>query len=76
VADDEGDVSKSGSTATTQSYAEIRKMAKIPVAIIGASGETGTSILNGLVRDGNFVRLHYTLNPPYPTTLTTPTQLP
>lgn len=30
-------------------------MGKLLVAIVGATGETGNSILNGLVEDGNFV---------------------
>jgi putative NADH-flavin reductase len=32
-------------------------MSPIKVLLVGASGETGSSILNGLLEDGNFVRL-------------------
>ena len=39
-------------------------MAPIQVAIIGAAGQTGSSIVDGLLEAGNFVRV---LPFPYPT---------
>jgi uncharacterized protein YbjT (DUF2867 family) len=38
-------------------------MGKISVALVGATGETGKSILNGLVEDGTFASLHQAHSP-------------
>ena len=41
------------------------KMAKISVAIVGATGETGKSIVNGLVDDGEFVSYRCSFKPDF-----------
>lgn len=41
-------------------------MARCRVGLLGASGETGSSILKGLIESGEFVRYPYNLPSPLP----------